>query len=167
MGTYISQPASTGYWVLAGETILTVAGADIDLPAIPAGYRMLIVEWVGSNSTATSNAVAYFNNDSGANYYYEYLDANGGAVASGTTGAVAGAGISGGITTTGLSSGFMQIWQMPSGAVKSWYASGGSTANARVHTGYWNNTTEISRITLHMGANNWTVGSRITVYGVK
>lgn len=167
MGSNITQAAATGAMTLAGEVTLGAPGTDIDLQSIPSGYKILYVYWEGTQSTGTSAAIAYFNNDSGANYQYEYIDGNGAAIVSGTTGAIVGAGISGGITTTGISSGFMIIWQLPGAAVKSFYASGGSTANARVHTGWWNNTTEINRITLHMGANNWNTGAKMLVYGVK
>lgn len=174
-GTSKRIDAATLLGIIHDEILVSTA-ASFDITSIPATYRDLefVLTARGNDGAANSMVQMTFNNDTGANYEYQQINAGGGSVSgAGTSGASY---IRGGyLTTDGSAAGrashhliyipnyagttFHKTAQVQGGL---FYASG---AEWDQWVGRWASTSAISRVTLTPAAGSFKAGSRLTVYG--
>jgi hypothetical protein len=171
-------PAAGALAFIAQQVVAGSVAANIDFSSIPATYESLVLELMGAGDAAALavNALMRFNNDSGADYYYQLDYANGatpaGAASSGVTSGRIGvlSAASAGSTNVGA----IRV-QIPNYARtifrKQYIAQGGrfgagDTGSEDVY-GMWASTAAINRITLLLSSGNFALGSVATLYGVK
>ena len=143
-------------------------------------YEHLELRYIarGTQSAAQTDFRLRFNGDSGSNYDWQYLNANGGSVAGGST-----------MAATSILLGTTASATAPSGAVcvgniqiplyrgttlrkqttnqqGRIAGTGGSDIHYTSWTGQWRSTAAITSITLTLDSGNWDTGSTFDLYGI-
>lgn len=164
------------------DSVLGADTANFDITSIPGGYKhlLLLLQARATGAVVAALVEARFNNDSSANYDYEY----GGAFGPSNT-----------ITANGAAQTFLSIGDCPGASATAGYAAtirseitnyagttfdktaasqsslAQSTAAAGIYveviTGHWRTTaTAITRITIFPSSGNFKAGSRCTLYAL-
>jgi hypothetical protein len=154
--------------------------AAIDILSIPATFAQLMLFIHGRGDTAASSVLAAlrFNNDSGANYYFQRLFASAAASTAAESLAQTSMGVGAlpaATAVTGFGGGIVVAIpgysgsSFTKGAIALNAAPLGTTTGTIVteqRAGVWNSSVAINRITLLAGAGNFAVGSRVVLYGL-
>jgi hypothetical protein len=162
--------AGATYEPIATQT-LGSAAASITFSSIAASWTDLRVVIVATADTATRNQIT-FNSDSGSNYSRTYLFGNGSATSTGTNsnGTLITAD-AGSISTTIPQLISINLFSYAGSTYKSilWDAANDNNGSGNVYTGVglWRNTAAITSITLTAGGNNYAIGTKATLYGIK
>jgi hypothetical protein len=170
-------PISTT-WEKIGEVTLDAPAAQVDFASIPSGYKEFKLMISAISSTTTSNGMNMrFNDDTGANYYRERIDAINTTASAGITVAGTSIGFTEGLPASNLHFTFIDVLisNLASNKTKRVFANmakflglAGANMYLQLNGGLWNNTTaEINKISLVAGADNIGVGSRFVLWGVK
>lgn len=177
--------AVAGGMFLIEDKLLASTAATLDFTAIPATYKHLVLEISARSDVATTftNTYARVNNDSGANYDFEYVE-NFAATRSSSEsfGVVFGVIVGATVGTTGTANRFgsgtthilnyastdmHKIFRVVGGVAYSSAANGIRTLDAY---GVWRNTAAIDRLTVYpqqpASGGNFAAGTRATLYGV-
>ena len=150
--------------ILAGAgTTLSVTGLDLT----PYQQIILVIDgYKDDNDNADNYVHLAFNDDAGANYYYTYL---------------ANANVSTATATTGLRIGYLtntetamggSHWRLNlrnvAGAITSLHGTGkGDSSKVFVCGGSWDVNALITKIAVIMTGANFSIGSRLSIYGVR
>lgn len=164
------------------EVVLSSPATNIDFSSIFGTYSALKLIWYlrGDNATTGGEFVGIrFNNDSGANYYSEYLQAFAASVTSGESlGATSGrvAYMPKGSDAANLFNAYeILVPHYAQATNKKHYASTGSVAvgtgtsaiGVAHFAGFWNSTAAIDRVTLiPLTSTNFVSGSKVVLYGI-
>lgn len=162
------------------SVVLAAPAASFDFTSIPGTYAHLkvILQGRGSVSADTTDIHLTFNNDTGANYDVELINAANTTITGSNV--VAGAqnyvGQIPGATAPANHAGSLEI-TIPNYAATVFYKTYLSAAGAMITSaagglqnrwghGQWRNTAPITRVTLTAGSGNFIVGSMATLYGM-
>ena len=180
VGEVITAAQLNGLPVRIADITLGADAATMDFQSIPAIYAHLFLECYlrGDTAAAVGNAVIRFNNDSAANYDYQYVVGNAAAATAAETFAqgsalignmpqnTAGANLFGSITidiphyaNTANNKAAISRWAHKSGVTTGLLRSGR-------HGHFWRSNAAITQITLSTSAANFVAGSRVDLYGL-
>lgn len=179
-GTWAQVSGGGGAFVLQETVVVGAGGAPtIDFQSIPATSEDLLITLLARGEAAANSVTVNmrFNNDSGANYTGERLDASSGTVGAAGEGAPDTQMRIGEITADNIGTahgGNIQTF-VPSYAstafFKGWYSDGGwaigdasTNQNSRTMHGTWLSAAAISRVTLIPASGDFKVGSRASLY---
>lgn len=164
------MPAGNTYDEIATQT-LGSAVASVTFSSIPSTYTDLIL--VSSIFTTTSASVSFqLNNDTGSNYSYTVLDANGSVTSNrqtNTSGIQLAAWSSNLGSATKPSPAILQLnnysntTTFKTAVIRS-AAFGASTESLDAFVGLWRNTAAIN--TIKLNSNNFQIGSTFSLYGI-
>jgi len=161
------------------DSTLGVASASIDFTGLPTTYAHLLIEAYLRGDTAAGNVTAgiRFNNDSGANYNTQGLQANNTTVTG--TGTLSGTSVFTQIAAASAPANAFSPLRIEiphyAGSVNfkglsgtsGWETTDTAAGQAlNLFTGIWKSTAAINRVTLIVGAGNFAAGSRVTVYAM-
>lgn len=162
------------------DKVLTATAGNFDIPDISQAYRHLKLEMDLRGTAAATSVIAkmIFNNDSGANYVRQSLDAAATSVVAGESfggtyfsvcdaaAASDAAGVSSGafVDIANYAQTTFYKWCMSTHSLIRGVATGDNYS--RLHMFNWKNTAAINRITLTPSAGSWEVGSVVTLYGL-
>lgn len=164
--------ATATYTPLA-TTTLGSAASSITFSSIPSTYTDLRVIFTSTTTIAGANFLLYFNNDSGTNYSYTYLNGSGSAASSGQATGTA-YGFAGSITTGSNTS-------IPNFIAIDVFSYAGSTyktalcqsSNDQNGSGdvssivnLWRSTSAINRVDITCNGTTMKTGSTATLYGI-
>lgn len=176
-----SSGTSTAAVEVVAASTLSVAAASIDFTGIPATYKHLRLVLVGRSDQATSLTTLRirFNNDSGANYFWQSLKgfatnvqaADSTGQTSGQVGdfpaASASANIPGALTLE-IPNYAGTVFEKAAFGVYVGRSSASSSNQYLTEVGFaWGSTAAISRITAFPAAGNFIAGTVATLYGLK
>jgi hypothetical protein len=140
-------------------------------------YKHLQIRYSMKNSDSLDNGIySRFNSDSGANYAWHALAANGSATFSAaspnSSNLLAGLSSSSSNSTSIFSSGVIDLLDAFSLTKnKTLRVVSGVSGNAQtridLHSGFWNNLTSLSSWTIFPAANSMIAGSRFSLYGIR
>lgn len=160
------------------NTTLGSAAASVDVTGIIAGYAHLFIvcHLRGDTAATTAQVLMRFNNDSGANYVRQRIDAASTAVnasqATGQTSTFVGdcpaASATASLDSTHLIlvSNYANALSFKS-CVSVYFARwAASVMEVGVSGGDWASAAAINRVTLLPSAGNFAIGSRVTIYGM-
>lgn len=162
------------------DSTLGADAASFDIASISAAYAALqiVLQVRATNAAASAIVLCRFNNDSGANYDYEYTYAQGvtpSAAQTLATTALALGDCPGATATAGYAATIEAVIANYAGTTFNKVCSSRcgnpiGTASGNVFSelicGHWRTTaTAINRVTILPSANNFLAGSRCTVYG--
>lgn len=168
----------TSYESIATVTVGAGGSVNVDFQSIPSTYTHLQLRGITKNtnaSTTISSGTLRFNNDTGANYAYHYLNGSG-------TSAGAGAGSSQtssfaitdiGANATSVFSGFvLDILDYKNTNKYKTFRSLSAVDNngsgfVQYFSGLWTSATAINRVTFLPGANDFGQYTTIALYGIK
>lgn len=166
MGASFSLAPTIQSWTLLGEKVQTVASSSMLVDQLPSGYKYLMV-MIEVKTAAADTLRVRFNADAGNNYVNfkaKFLPGNTFETQSSVTSAILGASVSQFFYCLSQ----ITISQLPTGANKGFFMTGGSDTEGNVTTGYWTGTAEIASVEIQpIGVTNLSIGSRLTVYGVQ
>lgn len=182
LGVKWSTPSSGGSWTLLHTVTLGADTATIDQATISGSYNDLIVVLIArsANASAADTPLLRLNNDSGANYYYEWMRSTSttvqGAEGIATTSFNVGTnGVPANSATANLFS--FHEFVIPGYASTTWSKVVRATSatfsnNATgvifplVMSGIWNSTSAVTRVTFSLNsAGNYKTGSTMRIYG--
>lgn len=160
--------------VKLAETVLGATAASIDFTSIPATYRHLLLAITIRKTTADGSYTVRLNNDSGANYTLQQVSGSAAAATAVESLAATSWGFGGIPSTANYVSNALVIFPDYAGSLYKTFVQlgtkivGVSTGNLvmAARGGIWLNTAAINRITLTPDANNFDVGSTVTIYGL-
>ncbi len=169
-----------GNWFMLADSTLGADAASIDFTSISGSYAHLWLLLYARSDTASgeTSVAARFNNDSGANYYHERINAGVTTVTAaevlGATSFRFGRCPANTATANDFGANEMVILNYANStnrkSVMSRAASFASTASSGIQLELgaegWDNTAAISRITMFPGAGNFRAGTRATLYGL-
>lgn len=159
----LSNPSgAVGAWEKIQEQVAATGVSSFILTGIASGYKQFNLCFVGGTGGGGSNLILRFNNDPGANYDEESMQADGATVSSNAT--VGGNEI---ILIDVVSASMMRadvsISNFTSGGIKTLTSVAGSNNIVQTTSSQWNGA-EISRIDL---IGTFDAGSRVILYGSK
>jgi len=163
------------------DQILAANAANFDVIGIPQIYAQLLImaQIRGTDAAGQISNWWRFNNDSGANYYYEYLTAFATTVSS-AEGLAQAQIFAGNAPSAAAPAGAAAIFEakIPNyagttfqKAIETVVANRNGTVSTTVRKdqsgGHWASTAAINRLTLYPNAGLYLAGSRLTVYGLR
>jgi hypothetical protein len=169
------------------ESIATATGtgssATITFSSIPATYKSLQFRILGKNtdtSVGGTQAIVRFNSDTGTNYAYHFIRAEG------TTAAAGGGSSNGSMEWNGVypSSAATQANMMGTGIIdiidyastskyktlRGFHGWNGNTVDngwVVLNSGLWMSTSAINSVSIITNGSNWTSNTTIALYGIK
>jgi hypothetical protein len=160
---------------IASNTVGSGGVATVTFSSIPATYTDLVLYATIRCTTGEDSAYLRFNNDSGSNYSWKRLLANGASVS--TLGATGQAQIpnlfmvNSGWTGNTFASNMVYIPNYASSNAKSVSIDAAAEANVanprmNIAAGLWSGTAAISQVNLISGAGNFAQYSTFTLYGI-
>jgi len=166
------------YESIATITVGAGGSASIDLQSIPSTFTHLQIRGLVQNTTANTSVTSgtvRFNNDTGANYAYHYLNGSGSATGAGglnsQTSALATTDI--GTNATNVFGTFVMdiLDYKNTSRYKTFRCLSGVDNNGsgylQIFSGLYMSTSAINRITFIPGASNYSQNSTIAIYGIK
>lgn len=179
-GELISAAQFNRLPALLSDTLVTSAGTTlIDITSIPAHWsNLLLVCYLRGSSGTAPPVLCRFNGDTGNNYDWQNLQANGATVGASESLATSSILLA---SAPGASDGANLFNAVE--AVIPHYANSANhktvaanvahklgTASGNVYaqrtTGAWRSTAAITRITLSLGEGDFAIGSRVSLYGM-
>jgi hypothetical protein len=166
-----------GAYELISSTILTSTASSVTFSSIPSTYKHLQLRCTvrGINGATFPELRIQLNGDTASNYSYHDLRGTGSAVASSSSSSVAYMRMGSASKTATTSSFYAMVCDIldygNTSKNKTLRALGGHTSDGyddiRLASGSWGSTSAVSSINLFPAANDFAVGSRFSLYGVK
>ena len=172
-----------GGGMLISETVTSGSQASVTFSSIPATYRDLEIRVRGRGNVAATNAIVrvQLNGDTGANYDYAKIDANGGAGGGGSggqavaqtsadvgylSGSTAAANVSSAVTLTLYD--YTGTTFQKTGASHGTLNTANSIGNQYVTNGFmaWRSTSAVTSVTILLDSSTFVNGSVVSLYGV-
>ena len=166
-----NAPVSFGAFDLLETTTLTSSAASVTFSGLGAysDYKHLQIRAVASTNGGGADSMwAQINGDTGANYSWHYLLANGSTVSSsGLAGQVR---MLQGINNNNFGAAVIDVLDFSSVSKNTTFRSlAGNTESPRIvlFSGMWNSTAAVTSINLFNTSSSFGTGSRFSLYGVK
>ncbi len=168
-----SLPAGGNALTLISTQVLSSGASSVTFSSIPSTYKHLQIRAAITDSSGAGIVQMQYNSDTGSNYSWHYLAANGSSVTSYN-----------GTTTTAMRN-TLYYWgiqnAIPTGLIldildyssttkyktsRAFSGAAGTSANEMgIFSGLWQNTAAVSSIRLFTGGT-YNAGSRFSLYGV-
>jgi hypothetical protein len=165
---------TTGFCSIATTTVGAGGSSTITFSSIPQVYRHLQIRWIALNGTSPGYTKINFNSDTGTNYAWHQIYANGATVTGAGSGsktfAIADESVGGATSTAGVAVADILDYQNTNKNKTVSVLSGrdqNGSGNIVFNSGAWFNTTAITRIDLTFSSSNVAQYSQFALYGIQ
>jgi hypothetical protein len=170
-----NYPRVTNSYESIATTLVGVGGTStITFSSIPSTYKHLQIRWIALNGTSPAYTKINFNSDTGANYAWHQIYANGstvvGAGGGSKTFAIADESVGGATSTAGVAIADIIDYTNTNKNTTVKVLSGrdqNGSGNMVFNSGAWFNTAAVTRIDLTFSSSNVAQYSSFALYGIK
>jgi hypothetical protein len=169
-----SKAVTNSYESIATVTVGSGGSSSISFTSIPSTFKHLQIRWIALNGTSPGYTKINFNSDTGANYAWHQIYANGSSVVAAGGGsktfAIADESVGGATSTAGVAvadileytnTNINKTVRVLSGRDQN------GSGNIVFNSGAWFNTAAITRIDLTFSSSNVAQYSSFALYGCK
>lgn len=152
-------------------TTLSSAAASITFSSIPSTYTDLRIVFTGLDATGSGYVKLNFNNDTATNYSRTLIYGDGSAAGSAANATQAFIRLNSGLSTTIPELLTVDVFSYAGSTYKTALITANEDKNGSglIYNivGLWRSTSAINRIDLANSANNFAIGTTVTIYGIK